>query len=168
MNIHFFNANPVVNANFLDDIRVRKMITENFQMLASALIRHNCPKEFLPLAKNGNAYRVSHAKHPSTLWVGDSRANLFWLCDYTEALYNRYKRSGGKAFDLVLPNLENVRKGAYYLPDIGLTPFVNCARAQKLGIDFTDVSDIHEAYFSYINARWDIDTIELTWTGVDK
>lgn len=168
MNIHFFHADPVINANFLDDARVRKMMIENFQMMASALIRHNSPTEFLPVTKSGQPYRVSHPNHPSTLWTGASRSNLLWLCTYTEALYNRYKRAGGPAFELVLPNLENIRKGSLQLPDVGLTPFVNCAAAQSLGIDYKHIDDVHEAYAKYMRDRWANDTIKLTWTGIDS
>lgn len=165
MNIHFFHSDPVINANFLDDVRVRKMMIENFQMMASALIRHNSPTEFLPVTKSNQPYRKSHENHPSTLWTGASRSNLLWLCTYTEALYNRYKRASGTAFELVLPNLENIRKGALNVPELGLTPFVNCARASSLRIDYTNEPDVHTAYLKYIQSRWQNDTIRLTWTG---
>lgn len=166
MNIHFFHPNPVTNANYLDDVRVRKMMVENLQMMAAALARHSVPDQFKPVSKSGKPYRISHANHPSTLWAGASRQNLLWLCDYTEALYDRYKRSGGQAFELVMPSLENVRKGALQLPDVGLTPFVNCAASDSLGINFKHLDDIHTAYLLYINSRWDLDTIKLTWTGL--
>ncbi len=64
-------------------------------------------------------------------------------------------------------NLKKVREAITKLKDVGLTPFVNCARANDLGIDFTDINNVHEAYFAYINARWDMDTISLTWSGVE-
>lgn len=167
MNIHLFTPDPVDNARYLDDARARKMILENLQMMSAALHRHGIGDQFKPLTNSGTPYRVSHERHPSTLWVGDSRSNLLWLCDYTEALYVRYKRSGGKAYMSVPFNLQRVREGALKLSDEGLTPFVNCARSKELGIDFTGVDDIHEAYFGYINARWDNDTIKLTWSGIE-
>lgn len=166
MNIHFFHSDPVINARYLDNVRARKMITENMQMMAAALHRHGLT-EYLPLNKQGKPYRISHANHPSTLWAGDSRSNLLWLCTYTEALYDRYKRSGGKAFTNVPDNLKRVREGALKMSDEGLTPFVNCARSKDLGIDYTDVEDVFAAYFGYMNDRWDMDTIKLEWTGVE-
>lgn len=166
MNIHFFHSDPVYNANYLDDSRRNKMMIENLQMMSAALHRHGVDDQFKPLAKSGKPYRISHQSHPSTLWVGQTRQNLLWLCDYTEALYNRYKRAGGQAFTDVLTNLERVREGALRLPDGGLTPFVNCAASQSLGIDFKHIKDIHEAYKLYIQARWTRDTIKLTWTGL--
>lgn len=165
MNIHFFTSDPVLNANYLDDIRVRKMITENFQMLAAALHRHGFT-EYLPTNKQGKPYGNSHPKHPSTLWTGDSRSNFLWLCTYTEALYARYKRSGGEAFTNVLLNLKKVREGALNLPEKGLTEFANCARSKNLGIDHTNNPDVCNAYIEYMNDRWDLDTIKLTWTGI--
>jgi hypothetical protein len=144
MNIHFFHPDPTYNANYLDDVRARKMMVENLQMMSAALHRHGLPDQFKPLAKSGKPYRISHINHPSTIWSGNSRQNLLWLCDYTEALYNRYKRAGGQAFTDVLPNLERVREGALKLPDVGLTPFVNCAAAQSLNINFKRINNIHE------------------------
>lgn len=166
MNIHFFDKNPMLNANYLDDVRVRKMITENFQMIASAFYRHNLPTSFMPLNKLNLPYGNSHPKHPSTLWTGDSRSNLIWLCDYTEALYNRYLRSGRTAHKAVPYNLKLARSGALEIPDVGLTPFVNCARSKELGIDYTREKDVHKAYFQYMNDRWDRDKIKLTWSGL--
>lgn len=166
MNIHFFNPDPVLNAKYLDNVRARKMTLENMQMMSAALDRHGVDDCFKPLTKSGTPYRVSHSNHPSTLWVGDSRSNLLWLCDYTEALYERYKRSGGKAYTSVMPNLKRVRQGALKLPDKGLTEFVNCARHKELGIDYTWMEDVNKAYLNYINDRWDVDTIKLTWTGL--
>lgn len=165
MNIHFFHPDPIINANYLDDRRLIKMITENFQMLAAALHRHGLT-EYLPFNKQGKPYGNSHPFHPSTLWSGDSRSNFLWLIDYSEALYNRYKRSGGKAFTHVPDNLQRVREGALKLPEKGLTPFVNCARSKDLGLDFTHVEDVFEAYKMYMDKRWELDTIELKWSGL--
>jgi hypothetical protein len=168
MNIHFFNSDPVINATYLDDVRVRKMIVENLQMMSAALHRHNLDDQFKPVAKSGKPYRISHQNHPSTIWSGNSRQNLLWLCDYTEALYMRYKRSGGQAFTDVPTNLQNVRRGATQLPDVGLTPFVNCAASESLGLNFKHLDDVHEAYKLYMFGRWSRDTIKLSWTGVDS
>lgn len=166
MNIHFFHPDPTTNANYLDDKRLIKMITENLQMMAAALHRHGLT-DHLPLNKQGKPYRISHPHHPSTIWTGDSRSNLLWLCTYTEALYSRYKRAGGQAFTNVPDNLVRVREGALRMPDEGLTEFVNCARSKDLGIDYTDVEDVFTAYQLYMGSRWEMDTIKLTWTGVD-
>jgi len=167
MNIHFFHSDPTTNANYLDDSRRNKMITENFQMMSAALHRYGVDDQLKPLSISGTPYRISHPKHPSTLWTGASQTNLLWLCDYTEALYRRYKRAGGQAFTSVLPNLQRVREGALQLPDIGLTPFANCARASLMGIDYTREPNVHVAYSLYMGDRWENDTIKLTWTGID-
>lgn len=165
MNIHFFHPDPTINARYLDNVRARKMMTENLQMMASALRRHEVDPQLLPLNNQGKVYGNSHPNHPSTIWAGDSRTNLLWLCDYTEALYARYKRAGGKAYMSVPFNLQRVREGALRLPDKGLTPFVNCARSKDLGIDYTDVEDVFTAYKLYLGDRWERDTITLTWSG---
>lgn len=167
MNIHFFHSDPVINATFLDDIRARKMILENLQMMSSALHKNGIDDQFKPLTKQGSPFRVTHINHPSTIWASSSRANLLWLCDYTEALYERYRRSGGTAYKNVPDNLQRVRYGALRISEERLTEFVNCARSKDLGIDYTHVSDIHKAYFGYMNDRWDMDTIKLTWSGVE-
>lgn len=167
MNIHFFNPDPIINANYLDDRRRNKMIIENLQMMSAALDRHGVGDQFKPLANSGKPYRVSHKNHPSTLWAGDSRSNLLWLCGYTEALYARYRRSGGKAYMSIPFNLARVREGALRLPEKGLTEFVNCARSKELGIDYTHVSNVFDAYKLYMDNRWSVDTIKLTWSGVE-
>ena len=167
MNIHFFHSDPVINARYLDDIRLRKMITENMQMIATTFHVLNLP-EYIPLNKQLKPYRSSHVNHPSTVWVRKSKANLLWLCDYTEAMYARYKRSGGQAFTNIPDNLKKAREGALKLPDVGLTKFANCARHKDLGIDYTWMEDAHIAYQSYMADRWEMDTIKLTWTGVDE
>lgn len=166
MNIHFFHPDPTINANYLDDARARKMIVENLQMMASALHRHGLT-DYLPLNKQGKSYRTSHSKHPSTLWAGDSRSNLLWLCTYTEALYSRYKRSGGLAYTNVPDNLKRVREGALRMSDTGLTSFVNCARSKALNLDFTWMENVHEAYEIYMENRWLTDTIKLKWSGIE-
>lgn len=89
------------------------------------------------------------------------------LCDYTKSLYDRYRRSGGKAYISVPFNLQRVREGALRLPEKGLTKFVNCARSKDLGIDYTNVDNVFQAYFGYMNDRWNMDTINLSWTGID-
>jgi len=167
MNIHFFHSDPVVNARYLDDRRRNKMILENLQMMATALHVRGIDDQFKPLTNSGKVYRKTHENHPSNKWCRESRSNLLWLCDYTEALYDRYKRSGGKAYLSVPFNLQRVREGALKLPEKGLTKFVNCARSKDLGIDYTDVEDIFSAYQNYMADRWELDTIKLEWTGVE-
>lgn len=166
MNIHFFTSDPITNANYLDDRRRNKMIVENLQMMSAALDRHGLD-EFKPLAKSGNPYRVTHPRHTSTLWAGDSRSNLLWLCDYTEALYARYRRSGGQSYTNVPDNLARVREGALRMPEKGLTEFVNCARSKALELDFTWMENVHQAYKAYMENRWFMDTIELKWSGIE-
>jgi hypothetical protein len=48
-------------------------------------------------------------------------------------------------------------------PREGLTEFVNCARNQERGVDYSHVEDVHKAYRLYMNDRWKERNITLTW-----
>ena len=65
MNIFVLHDDPVVAAQMMCDKHVVKMILESNQMLSTVARKygHDAP------------YRSTHAKHPCTLWTGDSLLN---------------------------------------------------------------------------------------------
>lgn len=167
MNIHFTSHDPEECAQYLDDVRHRKMMSENFQMFATALGLNNVSKGYYPIKVNGKLYKdQGHKHHLSTLWVAESRENMLWLCDYTQALYERYKRTKGKAFRWIPFNLLRVRQGALKLPSKGLTKKPNCAANDSHGVSYKHIDCINTAYMLYLNDRWDGDKRESTWSGV--
>ena len=79
VNLFFTSVNPVTAALNLHYAKLQgKMIIETSQMLASSLIRNSVVspiKQFNP-------------KHPSDLWVNNSRCNYEWSLNHLEALIN--------------------------------------------------------------------------------
>lgn len=129
------------------------MITENAQMLSTAL------------AGQAGMMKPTHANHPCNVWTRTSKQNAAWLVAYTEALFDEYKRRRNKTEHKSMRVITAIKEQNLLdlLPDTGLTPFVNCARAQLLGVDFSMVSDVHEAYNLYMLRRWAMDKREPTW-----
>ena len=48
-------------------------------------------------------------------------------------------------------------------PSESRKPFANCARNMERGVDYSNVSDVHDAYRLYMNDRWKERNIALTW-----
>lgn len=153
MNIFVTSSCPIQSAKFLDDKRVVKMALESTQMLCTALNVNGVK----------TPYKTGHLNHPCTVWARASQANWQWLWQHAMALCNEYRRIYGKEHACVkvlksIAGLESV------LPNEKLTPFANCARSKEKGIDFTTESNVHLAYQLYLNARWETDKREPTWS----
>lgn len=153
MNIFVTSSCPVESAKFLDDKRKNKMALESTQMLCTAL----------NLQGIKTPYKSGHVNHPCTIWARASRQNWLWLWHHAVALVNEYNRIYGKqhACGKVL---EEIKDSYIVLPDIGQTPFANCARSKERGIDFTGEQDVSNAYKLYLNERWNNDKREPTWS----
>jgi hypothetical protein len=152
MNIFVTNKCPILSAKFIDNKRKIKMALESTQMLATALNVHGIK----------TPYRTAHLNHPCTIWARTSRQNWLWLWEHGVALCHEYHRIYGKEH-ACLSILKLMRGEEKVLPDIGLTPFANCARSKERGIDFTGVQDVTVAYQLYLNERWDNDKREPIW-----
>ena len=88
MNIFAIEQTPtgdvdwVKSARSQDNYRVVKMILESCQMLCTTInLQHG--EQVTP-------YRTTHAKHPSTIWVGQSSANFQRLIEHTLAMLEEY------------------------------------------------------------------------------
>lgn len=82
MNIFVLDSDPERAAVAQCDKHIVKMPLETAQMLCAVLSRYGV--EDLP-------YRTTHAKHPCTLWAGESRANFLWLCEHGVSLGKEYR-----------------------------------------------------------------------------
>ena len=178
MNIFVSYPDPVDCAEFLDKVRANKMLIESCQLLSNA-IYHYIYKDQYPLLtmntrgkskllvtdirlskanykKETGLYLPSHPNHPCSKWVLESRANYLWLLDHAYALYDRFVRNSGKSHGCgsVLPLLDYY---ARFIPEGHQTPFPNCARNLSKGLDFTDIEDVHLAYRTYLEARWELE-----------
>ena len=89
VNIFFLSANPAEAAEMSCDRHSIKMILESAQMLSTNLRLHGYDgEEYI--------YGSTHAKHPSTIWAGKTRANFEWLLEHALALCREYTTRYGK------------------------------------------------------------------------
>jgi len=112
MNIFVVDNDPVVAATMLCDKHVVKMIVETAQMLCTVG------------RSNGHQtkYRSTHARHPCTLWAGESKQNWDWLIKHGLSMCEEYTRRYGRRHKThdVIESLSNL---PIKLPNKGLTPF---------------------------------------------
>ena len=157
MNIFISDVDPIKSAINLDDKRVNKMILESAQMLCTALHLNNASH----LAK----YRITHANHPSNIWVREGRANYNWLLQHMKALADEYTYRTGKTHKTYRDLYEDLVKGSELIPDKPLTPFANCAARQDMGINYKHLEDVPMAYRLYLVDRWERDKLVPKWTN---
>ena len=122
MNIFVLDDNPIKAAAAMDCVRVPKMVTESAQMMASALRRHGATDEDMPLTKSGSPYKGGYARHPCTLWAGDSDTNFKWLAHHAEALLDEYYHRFGKVHACHNP-IYQMSSMSKMIPEGDLTPF---------------------------------------------
>ena len=104
MNIFFLHTNPRIAAKHHCDKHVPKMIVETGQMLCSALHRtEKIPATDIP-------YKVAYKNHPTTVWVGDSKANFNWTLELGFNLCMEFTRRFKKLHktELVLTRIEEL------------------------------------------------------------
>lgn len=118
MNIFYLDSNPELCAKYHCDKHVIKMILESVQIL-SAILRIN----------NIDAgYKLTHKKHPATIWAGESLSNWRWVKKLTEELNKEYryryeKDINHKSFDVMQsfpnPPIEDkgLTKAALVMPE---------------------------------------------------
>jgi len=174
VNIFCTDPDPVVSAEALDDKRVMKMIVEGAQMLSTALHRLrpdgwealNSGLRSLPWDSplHQQVYKPVFPNHPCNLWVRASSGNWDWLMSHTVSLCSLYRRTYGREHlcTYTLQELWNESRIEDF-PKRDRTPFPNCARNLSRNLDFSYLSDTHEAYRFYLRARWQQDVRPPTW-----
>lgn len=137
MNIFATDPDPSISARALDDSRLVKMTLETAQILSTAY---------------GGPYRPTHRNHPCVLWAANDLRNAKWLADHGKALAAEYKRRFGR----VHGSQPVLYWASIEIPSDLPRPvsFHNSAANRALNLDFTHISDTHEAYRAYLNARW--------------
>lgn len=116
MNVFLFDQDYQLSALLHPNKLVGKMVCESTQLLSS-VVRQLAPDH----ADRIGVYKLSHAKHPCTLWAMSSKANFLELCDRTQALHDEYLRRGyswHKSYNLIA----RLRKAADH---ITFKPVVN-------------------------------------------
>lgn len=158
MQIFVTNKCPKKSAAYLwsSPIRARKMITESFQIIACAQEYFNHKKRVKKI--NSGPYKITKSmkNHPVVIWVCENEKNLLWLLVHAFSLYLEYHARGGKAFKNIPGNakivLDQVRTNFDAISGNGIK-FLNFAKSDAKGLDFTSETDVFEAYKKYLKAQ---------------
>lgn len=149
MNLLATSSDPILSAQALDNKRLSKIITESAQILCT-ILRDDGVK---------NLPHKSIDENPIVRWAAETDANLYWVRRYHTALSQEYEYRGNKPHGhrLLEKVLSHVR--------IAKEPktFLNAARNDLRGLDFTWHGDVHGAYQMYLSARWRNDKSAPRW-----
>ena len=119
MNIFVLHEDPKIAATMACDKHVVKMILETAQMMCTVVASYGYD----------TPYRSTHAKHPCTIWAGESRTNWNWLMDYGLALCAEYTKRYGKVHKSQSV-IHYCRDANISLPHTNLTPFAQAMPPQ--------------------------------------
>jgi hypothetical protein len=115
-------------------------------------------------------YKTCHLNHPASIWARQTGINFSWLLVHFEALLDECKKRPRK--DGTYPKdhastrlIPLFYKYIHVLPKGDLTPFVNCAANNDVGVSFKDEKDVIKAYNLYLEKRWMLDKLTPTWYG---
>lgn len=86
MNIFVLDETPELSAKYQCNKHVVKMCLETTQLLSNAVL----------LNGGHSLYKMSHAKHPCSIWTAESLENFKWLTRHGLALFTEYTRRYGK------------------------------------------------------------------------
>jgi len=125
VNIFILDTNPRLAAQYQCDKHVVKMVLESTQLLCSPFEAGTAP------------YKRTHYNHPAAIWTRQSLSNWKWLLEHAYALvdeyYFRYRPTDPDHPDAYSkhacePYIDwcNTNYVKMNLPDLGLTPFVQC------------------------------------------
>lgn len=91
MNIFVLDTDPQTAAQYHCDKHVVKMVLETAQILSAVHHRYHTGGP-----KNPDLYRLTHERHPCTLWAGETRGNYKWLVELGSHLGLEYRHRYGK------------------------------------------------------------------------
>lgn len=166
MNIFATHTCPHQSADFLDDKRVNKMISESGQMLTCIMREAGVvmPEHMMM------GYPNSVAGHKCTNWLRESSGNVRWLAEHLESLLGNYDRS------TMYRNVRTAHIKARYLMREAfrftqlsepMTPFVRAFSLDAVGAGgvrfLHSLPCPHHAYRTYLRLRWDGDKKPPTW-----
>jgi len=119
MNIFVLDRDPALAATMMCDKHVVKMILETAQMMCTVVATYG----------HSTPYRSTHAKHPCTIWAGQSRANWNWLIEHGMTLCEEYERRYGRIHKSQQV-IEWCAMTHIDLPDVPRTPFAQAMPSQ--------------------------------------
>ena len=119
MNLFFLHRLAWLAGIMHCDKHVPKMIVETCQMLSTALMKHTGLGELMPMRVDGKTPYSgnSYPHHPSTKWVGLTRANYQWAVDLGMSLLNEYEKRFGKTHGCT-DALHHFAQNADWIPDL--------------------------------------------------
>ena len=136
MNIFVLDRDPVTAARLHLDKHIVKMPLETAQMLSTV--------------NGGHPYKVTHPKHPCTLWAAKSKANYQWLVELGLALCAEYTYRYGKVHKCQAI-IEQLRTPPDHVPDGDLLSF---AQAMPDECKHTDATEAYKNYYRMYKAHF--------------
>lgn len=165
MNLFVTDEDPVLSAQALDDKRVGKLLMEANQMLSLAVKLHgHLHITQLDEGPGRICSGFAHRNHPVSIWVRRNSANFSWTVAHAKALAAEFEHRFGKEHASA-PRTDWIARFAEHVPLGELLPFQNSARNASLGVDFSWIDPVTEAYRAYLLARWPGDTHAPKWTN---
>lgn len=146
---------PVQSAQYLDDRRVQKMIIESCQLLSNACWTY----------RNIGPYKQTHQHTKLSRWVSLNASNYLWLLWHCEALLDEYYKRFNKSSHKCASYIGFFYQSIPYFPEGDLTAFVNKAENLELGLDYTNVSPVTEAYKQYLSKCWELAKQKPKWSN---
>jgi hypothetical protein len=151
MNIFILSEIPEQAARWLCDKHCIKMVTESFQCLSCAVIRHGATSDMMPLTKSGTPARGGYHRHPCSIWAGDSKSNYLWLFNHAKEMCKEYTSRYGKTH-FCEKGINQLGNMINFIPDGNLTPFAiaisqdkNCRKVN----DFDSLSAVEKYRLYY-------------------
>jgi len=145
MNIFFLHMLPEICAKMHLDKHVIKMILETAQLLSSAHYMTNC-SVYTP------KYKLTHSKHPSSIWTRESVENYKWLSQLGLELCKEYTYRYGKIHKCQ-SELELLSSN---IPDLPLIPFTpprqampDIYKSPDFNLSERSIENTIEAYRAY-------------------
>lgn len=161
MQIFVTNSNPYKSAYRLQRNKKRayKMITESMQILACCQKHYNNEPKIKKV--NGEPYSTpkSRMNHPVVLWAYADKMHMLWLIHHAFHLFNFYLKQCAR--DNKQPKFSNIQDNLDILIDQGCScdfekvKFLNFAKAENKGLDYTDEPDVFKAYDKFLTAQGD-------------
>jgi hypothetical protein len=169
MNIFATDEDPILCAQALDDKRVGALLKEANQMLSLAVkLGTNTPRirinEQTQCGPGLVTCGFAHQNHPVSLWVRRTRGNFDWTTAHARALAAEFQHRFGKEHGSAC-RTDYIVQFAGHVPDGDFQSFQNSAKNDSLGVDFSWVDPVTEAYRQYLLTRWPGDFHSPKWTN---
>ncbi len=153
MNIFVLDPRPEVAARSYCDMHVPKMCLESTQMLTCAYHSSGHGFEEFPLTDESGAptpYRMTHGRHPCTLWARENSTNFDWLLTLNRGLAGEFRRRFSGRAHASEPILEWMWRNRPRLPSGPLTEF---AQAMPDAFRRSDPVEAYRLFYASKSSR---------------